>query len=201
VGRYLGPLLGLPQGRRLGGVILAEDDELVAPAYALNEAVVAALGSTGAFVVHTEFVHRPDGRLTVLEVAARAPGAMVSAAAGHHAGHNLEVAHLALQLGALTPAVHPTGIQAGWVWAPVMPGETFTAEPVFESPAQVHVRAIAKSGNRGSSGQLGASVLCWNADQAQLDRDVQLALSWDWTGAADGSGGEGRAEADAQPNR
>jgi hypothetical protein len=196
VGRYLGPLLGLPDGRRLGGVILAEDDELVAAAYALNDDVVAALGDRGAFVVHTEFVRRPDGCLTVMEVAARAPGAMVSEAARHHAGVNLEIAHLSLQLGAPTPIAHHTGIQAGWVWTPVMPGETFSGEPVFESPAEIHVRTVAKAGNQGSSGMIGASVLCWNSDQAQLDRDVQLALSWDWTRLPDG-----KTDADTQPSR
>jgi hypothetical protein len=186
VGEYLGPLLGLPAGRRLGGVLLPGDHPLVAPAHRLNEAVVAALGG-GSFVVHTEFVARPDGRLTVLEVAARAPGAMVSEAARKAAGVNLETANLALQLGAESVEVRPTGVRAGWVWVPVMPGETFRDGPAFDSAALVHVRAAARAGNTGRSGVLGASVLVWSADNDQLARDIERALTWDWT-RADGSG-------------
>ncbi|HEX6873304.1 MAG TPA: hypothetical protein VF163_19585 [Micromonosporaceae bacterium] len=162
-------------------MILSGEDELVPAAHRLNAAVVAALGS-GRFVVHTEFVVRPDGRLTVLEVAARAPGAMVSEAARLHTGVNLETANLALQLGRSAGVVTPRGIQAGWVWTPVMPGERFRAAPVFEVDSLVHVRKAARRGNDGSSGVLGASVLLWDRDDERLARDVELAMTWDWTG-------------------
>ena len=187
VGRYLGPLLGLSQGRRLGGVLLTPTDPLVERANALNERVVACLGDDGAFVVHTEFVVRPDGGLCVQEVAARAPGAMVSEAARVHTGLNLEEVNLALQLGVESGPLRPTGILAGWVWVPVMPGERFTAAPVFASGALVHVRAVARQGNAGRTGMIGASVLVWNADEAILAQDVQRAVAWDWT-AAGGAG-------------
>jgi hypothetical protein len=182
VGRYLGPLLDLPLGRRLGGVILPERHELAPAAHALNAAVVAALGNDGSFVVHTEFVVRPDGRLTVQEVAARAPGAMVAEAARLHAGTNLEVCQLALQLGVPPRKVVHTGVQAGWVWVPVMPGETFVSTPVFDSDSLVHIRSAARRTSPSrTSGVLGASVLLWNSDDEQLARDLERALAWEWT--------------------
>jgi hypothetical protein len=181
VGQYVGPLLDLPEGRRLGGVTLPDDHDLVPAAHELNAAVVAALGGAGSFVVHTEFVARPDDSLAVLEVAARAPGAMVSEAARWHAGVNLEQCNLALQVGALTDGIAPTGVRAGWVWVPVMPGETFGSGPAFECDSTVHIRQAARVGNTGGSGLLGASVLLWSKDDDQLARDMRLALTWDWT--------------------
>jgi hypothetical protein len=181
VGSYLGPLLGFFQGRRLGGVTLPPSDPLVPAAHRLNEAVVAALGGTGRFVVHTEFMLRPDGSTAVLEVAARAPGAMVSEAARVYAGVNLESRNLALQAGAAAPGdTGWTGFDAGWLWIPVLPGESFRDGPEFSSHSRVHIRRAAREGNRRSSAQLGASVLLWSKDDEELAADMELASTWDW---------------------
>ena len=106
-GRYLGPLLGLDHGRVLGGWTVPADTPEAVAAHELNGRVVHALGSDGEFVVHTEFATTPDGRLVVLETAARAPGASVSELARVHAGVQLEVAHLRLQAGLPVPEPDP----------------------------------------------------------------------------------------------
>jgi len=180
VGRYLGPLLNLQDGRRLGGISVPDGDAIVAPAHAMNERVVRALGG-GDFVVHTEFMVRPDSRLTVLEVAARAPGAMVSEMSRLRYGVQMEHANLRLQMGVDPGVPTGTGLHAGWVWVPVMPGESFTRMPSPRSESDVHVRRAARSRYEGSAGTLGASVLLWNTDLAQLNRDVEYVTAWDWT--------------------
>jgi hypothetical protein len=182
-GRYLGPLLGLEHGRRLGGVSLPPDDPLVPAAHDLNRAVAAALGADGAFVIHTEFCVGPGGRLVVLETAARAPGAMLPAVSWRHAGVDLERANLALQLGRPLPEPGDTGWLAGWVWVPVMPGERLTRPPTFRCASDVHLRELARTGNRGRTGGIGASVTLWSRDVVELDADLELAAADDW-GAA-----------------
>ena len=134
VGRYLGPLLGFDRGRVLGGWTLPAETPEAAAAHELNERVVAALGSDGEFVVHTEFATTPDGRLVVLETAARAPGAAVSELARVHAGVQLEVAHLRLQAGLPVAAPDRTsGRHAAWLWLPVMPGQRSAGTPSARS--------------------------------------------------------------------
>ncbi|MFF2453833.1 acetyl-CoA carboxylase biotin carboxylase subunit family protein [Isoptericola sp. NPDC058082] len=179
-GTYLGPLLDLPSGRRLGGWTVPHDDELARRAHARDAAVVAALGGEGAFVVHTEFARTTDDELVVIEVAARAPGALVSELARLHAAVHLERANLALQAGLPVPEAGPTGTQAAWVWIPVMPGERYRRTPATTSGRLVHVRRAATRTHEGASGSLGVSVLLWHADPSTLAADVRTAATAAW---------------------
>ncbi|KOV88277.1 acetyl-CoA carboxylase biotin carboxylase subunit family protein [Nocardia sp. NRRL S-836] len=183
VGRYLGPLLGLDAGRVLGGVTEAESP-FTRAAHELNNRVVRALGDKGSFVVHTEFAVNRDGEPVVLEVAGRAPGALVSELARLHAGVNLEVANLRLQAGLPITEPVPQDVQAAWLWPPVMPGTRYR-EPGpdlsgLRSRHEVHVRRAAVEGNDGVVGVLGASVLLWHRDPAQLAEDVDRARALTW---------------------
>ncbi|PWK84943.1 hypothetical protein C8D88_107150 [Lentzea atacamensis] len=183
VGRYLGPLLGLDAGRILGGVT-EQESPFTAAAHELNERVVRALGSQGSFVVHTEFAVNPDGELVVLEVAGRAPGALVPELARLHAGVNLEVVSLRMQAGLPVPEPVQQDLQAAWLWPPVMPGKRFH-EPGpdlsgLTSEHEVHVRKAGREGNQGESGVIGASVLLWHRDPAQLAEDVARACELTW---------------------
>ena len=182
-GTYLGPLLDLPDGRRLGGWTVPYDSELSCRAHELNRAVVAALGAEGAFVVHTECAVNGDGELVVVEVAGRAPGALVSELAGLHAGLNLEEANLALQADLPVPEPQPTGVQAAWVWIPVMPGERYRHTPETTSKHLVHIRRAAQRTHTGASGALGVSVLLWHTDPDVLAADVRTAATAAWCGA------------------
>lgn len=105
----------------------------------------------------------------------------MSEAARLYAGANLEQVDLGLQLGCPTPAPTPTGVLAGWVWVPVMPGERFGPGPAFEGGSLVHVREVARRGHTGRRGTVGASVLVWGDGQDVLEHDVELATTWDWT--------------------
>lgn len=182
-GSYLGPLLDLPSGRRLGGWTVPHDSTLARRAQDLNDAVVAALGGEGAFVVHTEFAVDAKDELVVVEVAARAPGALVSELARLHAGVNLEEVNLALQAGLPVPEPEPTGVQAAWVWVPVMPGERYRGAPPMRGERLVHVRKAAQEIHTGTSGALGVSALLWSTDPAVLAADVDVAATAAWCGA------------------
>lgn len=183
VGRYLGPLLGVDVGRTLGGVT-EPVSPFTAAAHELNERVVRALGGEGSFVVHTEFAVNGDGELVVLEVAGRAPGALVSELARLHAGVNLEVANLRMQAG--LPASEPVsqGLHAGWLWPPVMPGARLHAPGPdlsgLESEHEVHVRRVGWEGNASDGGLIGASVLLWHRDPVQLAEDIARARDLTW---------------------
>ncbi|MGW3263397.1 ATP-grasp domain-containing protein [Streptomyces sp. NPDC001056] len=182
-GTYLGPLLDLPDGRRLGGWTVPSGSELACRAHELNDAVVAALGAEGSFVVHTEFAVNREDELVVVEVAGRAPGALVSELARLHAGLNLEEANLALQADLPVPQPRPTGTQAAWVWIPVMPGERHRYTPETTSKRLVHVRRAAQHTHTGTSGALGVSVLLWHTDPDVLAADVRTAATEAWCGA------------------
>lgn len=181
VGRYVGPLLGFGQGQRVGSSTLPPDSPEAVTGRRLNEAAVAALGGEGSFVVHTEYVKRPDGTPVVLEVAARAPGALVAEASRLHAGVNLEQANLALQAGAPVGRPAPTGYAAAWLWVPVMPGEMFGAGPSFTGESLVQIKRSGRERNLGDSGRFGASVLLWSRDAETVEADLELAENWDWT--------------------
>ncbi|RZU51650.1 ATP-grasp domain-containing protein [Krasilnikovia cinnamomea] len=179
-GTYLGPLLGVSVGRTLGGRTIPATDPLADAAHELNRRVVAALGGAGAFVVHTEFARTASGELLVLEVAARAPGALLPSMALKHAGVELEEANLRLQAGLATPTPEPTGVQAAWLWPAVMPGRRYAGAPPFAGAHDVHVRAVGRNGNTGDEGAIGASVLLWNADDTLLSADVTLGTEAVW---------------------
>ncbi|MCC2314257.1 ATP-grasp domain-containing protein [Cellulomonas xiejunii] len=189
-GRYLGPLLGFERGRVLGGWTLPADSPQAVAAHELNERVVAALGSDGDFVVHTEFATTPDGRLVVLETAARAPGAAVSELARVHAGIQLEVAHLRLQAGLPVPEPACTaGHHAGWLWLPVMPGQRWGGVPEvvrdLGSDVEVHVFRVGRDGNTGADVRLGAAALLTSTDPGALAHDVDVLRRAPWFGAAE----------------
>jgi len=193
-GRYLGPLLGFERGRVLGGWTLPGDSPQAQAAHELNERVVRALGADGDFVVHTEFATTPDGRLVVLETAARAPGAAVSELARVHAGIQLEVAHLRMQAG--LPVREPDrsgGRYAGWLWVPVMPGQRWGGVPLAArgvgSDVETHVFRVGRGGNTGADVRLGAAVLLTSTDPGALAHDVDVLRRAPWFPTADALGG------------
>jgi len=175
VGRYFGPLLDLPTGRRLGSVSVAGPQ-----LHDLNARVVAALGGQGAFVVHTELIVTAAGEPVVIEVAARAPGGDVPRMAQLHAGVELEAANLRMQAGLPVVAPRPTGVDAAWLWVPVLPGERYRRTPDIRSEHEVRVRRVGQAGNDGASEVVGLSAVLWNADPARLAADVDLALTARW---------------------
>jgi biotin carboxylase len=97
VGEYVGSPLALEGGGAIGSVTIPQEARAAQLGRVLNRRVAKALGDTGRFVIHTEFVREPSGRVVFLETAARAPGALVSEMAALHAGVHLEQLNLRLR--------------------------------------------------------------------------------------------------------
>ena len=115
VGAYTGPPLGLGRGAALGSVTVPGSHPLRDVGFELLHRITAVLGAAGRFVLHAEFFF--DGeQATVIDVATRAPGGLVSDIAELAAGVNLEEASFRLQTGADVPDPVDTGVAAGWAW-------------------------------------------------------------------------------------
>ncbi|MDI7191037.1 ATP-grasp domain-containing protein [Leptospira santarosai] len=101
----------------LGSITLPNTHPIYSLGHELNEKVIKALGSDGCFVVHTEFFISDNGKLFVIDVAGRAPGALVSDIAEISSGVNLEKASLLLQLGEQPEKPSFTGTYSAWTWS------------------------------------------------------------------------------------
>lgn len=178
-GVYTSPLLELAEARPVGGLTLPEPDGLAPAARELNVRVVEALGSDGAFVVHTEFIAAADGQLVVLEAAARAPGAMVSDIASIHAGVQLESASLRLQAGEPVPVPRWTGLCAGWFWFPKARRGLRPAVDRLPLSSDHRFQLIAEPPRSKAADRLfiGATLLAWSRDCARLEAEIRAASS------------------------
>ena len=118
VGAYANAPIGASFGEGLGSVTLPLGHPIRNLGIALNDKVAHALGAAGRFVLHTEFFVDDDRNAYVVDVAARAPGALVSDIAAIHADVNLEAASFLLQTGRYPAAPRATDVVAGWLWSP-----------------------------------------------------------------------------------
>ena len=176
VGRYLGGLLPGPHDRVLGAVSVPHDDPLWERAATLGQEVAAALGKDGRFATHLEFFERGAG-LVVMEVCARAPGAMVSEMARIVSGANLETAHLRVQAGLPPPAFAATGRHAAWVSVLATIGDQRTGPPAVASS----ITAVPLPAPPAGKGRYVAVLaLLENRDLQQLRDDVATCTNHGW---------------------
>lgn len=166
VGEYTDSLLALGECQPVGSVTLAPDDPAVAAGERLNERALAALGTDGRFVVHTEFVLTADGRTVFLEAAARAPGALVSEVAALHTGVHLEQANLRMQAGEPPPRSRSTGLHAAWMWFPTPAGGG------TPSVRQLRLRSDFRLQMLPAGTPLAAGLVAWNRDLTTLRADL-----------------------------
>lgn len=117
VGAYTSPPLGANFGRGFGSVTLPKEHRIHAIGTELNAKIAEILGKEGRFILHTEFFVDRDQNATVIDVAARAPGALVSDIAEIHSKVNLEAANFRMQIGEEPCLPRETGIFAGWFWS------------------------------------------------------------------------------------
>lgn len=161
VGEYLGSPLELEEGGPIGSATVPGDAPVAEDARTLNRRVVEALGGGGRFVIHTEFVREPSGRLVVLETAARAPGGLVSDIATLHVGVHLEQLNLMMQAGEPAPAPVPSGVHSAWLWFPrIGAGDTRPPAPSCEH----RLEALP------ASSPIAWSLIAWDSDPERLRR-------------------------------
>ena len=178
VGRYLGGLLPGPEDRVLGAVSVHHDDPLWERAVALGHEVATALGEDGRFATHLEFFDR-GADLVVMEVCARAPGALVSEMARVVSGANLETAHLRVQAGLSPPAFAATGRHAAWVSVLATNGDKYSGPPaVASSITVVPLPAPPPGGGR----YVAVLALLDSRDLDRLRDDVATCVGHRWHG-------------------
>jgi biotin carboxylase len=161
VGEYVGSPLALEVGGAIGSVTVPIEAAVAEAGRALNREVVEALGGAGRFVIHTEFVREPSGRLVLLETAARAPGGLISEVAVLHVGVHLEHLNLMLQAGEPATAPAPTGMHSAWLWFPC----TGESDPRPPAPRCEH-----RLERHPAPSPIAFSLLAWDPDAERLRR-------------------------------
>ena len=176
VGAYLGGLLPHPDVSVLGAVDVPRTDPLWGRATGLGARVAQVLGDDGRFATHMEFFER-GCELVVMEVSARAPGALVSQMARVVAGHNLETAHLAVQAGQSLPAFGETGIHAAWLSVLARADHEYQGPPSLHSDSTTY-RMPAPPGAVGRF--VAHMALLTNNNHGALVRDVRNLAEHRW---------------------
>jgi hypothetical protein len=167
VGEYAGSPLALEGGGAIGSITIAPEEAVAEQGRALNRRVVEALGGAGRFVIHTEFVREPSGRVVFLETAARAPGALVSEMAALHLGVHLEQLNLRLQAGEAAQVAAPTGVFGAWLWFPR--SDESDAPP----PAP---RCERRLETLPAGFPIAYALLAWDPDLERLRKEVRTAM-------------------------
>lgn len=153
------------------------DDDLHRRALDLGEKVARALGVDGRFATHLEFFDTGD-QLIVMEVCARAPGAMVSEMARVVSGHNLETAHLAVQAGHPAPTFQPTRNHAAWISLLGRPDQPFLGPPDLRASLTLHHLPT-----HGLSGRYVAAMgVLTHEDHDALSKDLARCVDHLWYG-------------------
>lgn len=176
VGAYLGPLLPQPGVNIHGAVSIPVSDPRWARAAALGRRVAQALGVEGRFASHLEFF-ATDDRDVVMEVCARAPGALVSEMARATAGINLEQAHLRLGAGQSAPRVVQTGLQAAWISVLSRPADQYLRPP--ECASQLDVVRLPLP-DRATGRYVALMALLTHPDIATLHHDITVCTAHAW---------------------
>jgi hypothetical protein len=159
VGEYVRPLLALSEGLPSGSITLPNDHPVRRIGETLNPRVARALGADGAFVMHIEFFVR-EAQPYVIDVAARAPGALVPQIALAATGLDLERANFELQLTGVAKLAEETGTFAAWLWEPS--GEF----------AKVPMRSRHLAFGDRVGGRTLPAIIAWSRDFEQLSFEI-----------------------------
>jgi biotin carboxylase len=168
VGEYVGSPLALESGGAIGSMTIPWEARAARQGRRLNRQVVEALGGSGRFVIHTEFVREPSGRVVFLEAAARAPGGLISESAALHVGVHLEQLNLRVQAGDAARRPTPTGMFAGWLW---FPRSEEGGRPPPALGCEHRLAALPRSS------PLAFSLLAWDPDPVRLHEELRGAAS------------------------
>ncbi|GGQ10244.1 ATP-grasp domain-containing protein [Streptomyces roseolilacinus] len=175
---YLHPCYEYVDGRVCASHTLPEDHPARPPLLEFNRRVLDALPDkprNGAF--HHEIYQRPDGSLVFLEIAARAPAALVPSTSRIRWGLDIEEAHFRLQRGEGLPGSRSEGPHAAWVYFPKAEGRVARLERA-RLRSDHHWQWNVEVGQTTSAPQdirdFAAGVLLWNDDFDTLRRDLEV---------------------------
>lgn len=175
--RLLHPCHEYAAGRVCAGFTLSEDDPLYAQLVDFNRRVLEAFPEkpeSGAF--HHEIFVRPNGELVFLEIAARAPAALIPATSRIRWGLDIEEAHFQLQRGEEIQAPSQKGPFAAWLFFPKRAGEVTHLHKVQLASDHRWTWNVTTGEFLDDSTDIrdfAATVLLWNEDYATLLSDVE----------------------------
>jgi biotin carboxylase len=175
---YLHPLADYAKEKVCSSFTLSEDDEIYSRLVEFNARVLRAFPdkpSSGAF--HHEVFERDDGELVFLEIAARAPAALVPQTGRIRWGVDIEEAHFRLLQGEPVSVPAWRGPYAGFVYYPKTDGRVFQLTPPTTASSSLIWMPNVVVGQQTSASadvrDFAASVLLWNADHDQFMADLQ----------------------------
>ena len=137
VGQYLNPCLDFASERTIGSIIFPKNTDIYVSAIEFNEKILRTLKPIPNSVFHLEFFIKPDGELVFLEIAARAPGGLLSKSVQHVVGYDIESLNFHLQIDSkyhLLQDSTSSNNYAFWCWVPKKAG-------VLRSEIQIPIRS------------------------------------------------------------
>lgn len=141
VGKYLNPCLAFENNKPIGSIFLIPDSELYKKISEFNRKVLTALPCPENCVFHLELFEK-EGKFYFLEIACRAPGAMLPKASVAAFGYNLAEFNYLLQVDGRSQAVtkilsekNSAKNHVAWVWFPAMTG---TVSKIKNFPVNCH---------------------------------------------------------------
>jgi hypothetical protein len=176
VSEYAHPCFDYLAGAICASVTLPKDSAAFHRLARFTDRVLASIPAMPAdTVTHLEVFEKTSGELVFLEIAARAPAAMVPYTYEKHLGLNIEEAHFRLQMGLLDEVEPTAGPYAAWAYFPHRPGTVSQLHsPVLASRSRVdfqirpHDVLVAPTDIR----DFACRVMLWNQDYDELRRDL-----------------------------
>lgn len=118
VARYINRPLDLTDGRPIGSITVPVSSGVYQGDVEFHKQVLSAFPALDRGVTHLEYFRYQDGRKILLEIAARAPGGLVSQMCESVTGLNLEVENFRQQMGLRPPGPKFGGYESAWLWFP-----------------------------------------------------------------------------------
>jgi len=174
---YAHPCYDYLSGKICGSITLAKESETFRQLAHFTERILKAISPMPRdTVTHLEVFRKLDGELIFLEIAARAPAAMVPFTYEKHLGLNIEEVHIRLHMGLFNDFELNYGPYSAFVYFPHRQG-TVTAlhQPDLHSESIVtwKINVGDQLTDPDNIRDAACSVLLWNEDYDELRRDFE----------------------------
>jgi len=174
---YAHPCYDYLSGKVCATITLPRESELFEQLVHFTAHVLKAIGPMPRdTVTHLEVFRTPDGELVFLEIAARAPAALIPFVYEKHLGLNIEEAHLRLHMGLLNDFTLNYGPYSAFVYFPQRQGVVTALHlPKLHSKSIVtwKIRVGDQLTNPNDIRETACSVLLWNENYDELRRDFE----------------------------
>lgn len=174
---YRHPCYDYLAGRICASVTLPESDPVYRPLLDFNRQVLDGLGDRkpANTVTHHEIYRLDTGELVFLEIAARAPAALIPYVYERHRGFNIELVHFQVQRGERPRLDLPAGPYGAWVYFGKRAGRVVALhEPDVDSAHELtwHVAPGDRLDDPTDIRESAATMLLWNDDLDVLNADL-----------------------------